>query len=745
MTLDQRERILPSLVLAVFAVLMLVRTGPGAVRFDHESNDELTFAEKLVLLDLPFWDHAQRSLLGPPPPTDEIVVVLVDDESLARLGERWPMSRLQWARFLETIEPWGPAAVGLDAWFESPAPSGAVDLAEEVQERLGFGDLAESMSAQMLRRWLDAVAIERDPDRRFQQAIAGVGRVFTAVVCPERAGDTLGVGRGLSGARPLDLPVGEVASNCAQPVGSVPSLALATAGEASIQTLFDPDRKVRRYPFALATPQGAIPSLATSLALLLHPERSAAVLGRVAAWAKDPPLLRYQEHSRFTELRFSDVVEFGPDSPAIAEAFAGKVVLVGVSARGAEDRRNTAIENDVPGVYVHANAVADLLSGTVLTDVPRERRRVGWLAVLGLFVVGLTGLRLKSATGVSVALGAGVLVWMVYALGDVRAGHATPIAVVPLGLLAWAATRYAFQIMRAAEARKQAAGLREAFGFYLSPQVVEDLVAHPDKLKLGGERREITAFFSDVAGFTTISESLEPARLSELLNEVLGGMTDIIVQEGGTIDKYIGDAIVAMFGAPLDQPDHVDRALRAAQRCQAWLAERRPQLLERGFPEVVVRIGLNSGEAIVGNMGSEQRFDYSMLGDTVNLAARLEGACKFCGVDILIGPKTAAATRGTLVREVDKLQVKGKTEGVSVWSPVSLAADLTADEEAFLEEWELALRAYRSQDWDGAQERLTRMADAGDGPAATLLGRIPGLRESDLPPEWDGVYHLTSK
>jgi adenylate cyclase len=409
---------------------------------------------------------------------------------------------------------------------------------------------------------------------------------------------------------------------------------------------------------------------------------------------------------------------------------------------GAADRRQTPLRADLPGTYVHIVATFNLLAGMHTGSQGALPRGLALLAAAIALLLYLSWRGVGGSSVVVIGAVSTATIWGTLAAIGMSQGWLVPVAPVLIGLLVPMGGELVLRANQAETARQQ---IRDAFHHYLSPTVVEELVADPDKLRLGGRRREITAFFSDIGGFTSISEQLDPAELTALLNEYLSAMTEIVLEEGGTIDKYIGDAIVAMFGAPLDQPDHVDRALRAAQRCQAWLAERRPQLLERGFPEVVVRIGLNSGEAIVGNMGSEQRFDYSMLGDTVNLAARLEGACKFCGVDILIGPKTAAATRGTLVREVDKLQVKGKTEGVSVWSPVSLAADLTADEEAFLEEWELALRAYRSQDWDGAQERLTRMADAGDGPAATLLGRIPGLRESDLPPEWDGVYHLTSK
>ncbi len=201
-------------------------------------------------------------------------------------------------------------------------------------------------------------------------------------------------------------------------------------------------------------------------------------------------------------------------------------------------------------------------------------------------------------------------------------------AAVSLSLLGALAVNYATE-------GKQKRFIKNAFRQYLSPDVIEQLIAHPERLKLGGERRTLSIFFSDLQGFTAISEGLDPEALTALLNEYLSAMTDILHEEGGTVDKYVGDAIIAFWNAPLDQPDHAERAARAALRCQEKLSEMRPDFRERIGKDLYMRIGLNTGFAVVGNMGSRSRFDYTVLGDAVNLASRLEGINKQFGTFIL--------------------------------------------------------------------------------------------------------------
>ena len=274
--------------------------------------------------------------------------------------------------------------------------------------------------------------------------------------------------------------------------------------------------------------------------------------------------------------------------------------------------------------------------------------------------------------------------------------------------------------------------------------MIEKIVEEPSRLRLGGESREITSFFSDLAGFTSISETMTPEELVSFLNELLTEITDIILEEGGTLDKYEGDAIIAFWNAPLEQPDHALRAGRAALRAQRRLEELRPALKEKYGKDVFMRIGLNSGPAVVGNMGSRRRFDYTVIGDTVNLASRLEGACKIYRVPILIGESTAILVRQELLlREVDVVRVVGKTTPVRIYEIIAEKEKATPQEEERVRLFEEALRFYREKAWSEAKIRFELLRD--DSLARLYVHRCQEFIEHPPPPDYDGVFVLESK
>ena len=290
--------------------------------------------------------------------------------------------------------------------------------------------------------------------------------------------------------------------------------------------------------------------------------------------------------------------------------------------------------------------------------------------------------------------------------------------------------------------------IKHAFQHYLAPAVVAELMHDPTKLRLGGERREITAFFSDIAGFTSIAEQLEPTVLVTLMNECLSELSAILLEEVGTIDKYVGDAIVAMFGAPFDQPDHAVRACRAALRCQVRMEELRAEWAQEGLPELRTRIGLNSGTCLVGNMGSRQRFDYTMLGDVVNLAARLEGAGKAYRSELLVGEGTRRlAGDAILMRHLDAVRVKGKLEPVDVYAPYAVAGQSTVDADHIAARYADALASYRCRSFEDAAAALMDVLalDPDDGPSQVLMARIEWFEEHPPPADWDGVFEMTTK
>jgi adenylate cyclase len=281
--------------------------------------------------------------------------------------------------------------------------------------------------------------------------------------------------------------------------------------------------------------------------------------------------------------------------------------------------------------------------------------------------------------------------------------------------------------------------VRAAFSLYLNPALVDQVLRHPELLRLGGEKKEVTVFFSDIEGFTALSEGMDPEELVTLLNRYLTAVTDIILEERGMLDKYEGDAVMAVFGAPLALPDHAVRACRAAVRIQARLAELET---EPDFPRLRTRIGLNSGTVVAGNLGSAQRFDYTVMGDVVNLGSRLEGANKLYGSGILVSEATRErAGAGFLFRELDLIRVKGRQEPGRVFELRGVAGGEDPVERERLATFAAGLEAFRARQLDEA-ERLFRVVD--DLPARLYLERIAQLREN--PDAFPGdVFTLTSK
>jgi adenylate cyclase len=284
--------------------------------------------------------------------------------------------------------------------------------------------------------------------------------------------------------------------------------------------------------------------------------------------------------------------------------------------------------------------------------------------------------------------------------------------------------------------------IKNAFRQYLSPAVIEELIQHPERLKLGGERRMLSIFFSDLEGFTGISEGLEPEALTALLNDYLSAMTDIIHEEGGTVDKYEGDAIIAFWNAPLQQPDHARRCVRAALRCQARLAELRPSLRERLGKDLNMRIGINSGPAVVGNMGSHTRFDYTMIGDAVNLAARLEGINKHFGTYTLISQATKEQMEDAFpVRELSRVAVVGRREPVVVYEP--LLPDDVNNRRQTIARFSEGLTLFYRGDFLKAEAVFTEIAEA-DPAARAYVTKCRQLMDHPTYP-WQGVWVITSK
>jgi len=686
------------------------------------------------------YDFAIGGLLPAAPAAEGLTVVVVDDESLARLGERWPLSRDRWAEFVERVGGYEPAVIAIDAWFESPAPRDDVELALDVADVVRDSALGDAPEGRALADKLDRMAARRDGDRHLSEAAARFGPVILGVACIPTPTDTR-MRAGLTGVVPLNIQPPERALRCRQVAGNIPRLAQAARRQASVNLLTDDDGVTRRYPYFITAADQIHPSLALAAAMEANPDRADALVERAANADRGAPVLHHPPSSRFRQVRFSDVLEAPRDAGPLVEAFAGRTVLVGVSALGTEDASDTPAERSIPGVFVHAQALSNLLHEGFLHTENAAADRARYVGLAVVLASAILAWPVQSAIGL-LAIGLGLFagwgaLWRWWLLG----GTIAPLVPVLAGIAAWIAMRLGFGYARAQSSKRRENEIRRAFQHYLAPAVVQSLVDDPAKLRLGGDRRELTAFFSDIRGFTTISEALDPSELVLLLNECLGTLSEIIIDEGGTVDKYIGDAVVAMFGAPLDDEEHAAAACRAALRCQTAMNDLRTRWLERGLPPMSVRIGLNSGMALVGNMGAEQRFDYTMIGDAVNLAARLEKANQVYGTQILCGERTMAlAGEQVTFREVDRVRAKGKSRAVRIGELVAVEPD--AEQRALVAAYQTALRAFRTRRWQATLDALAPLVEAGDGPATHLAERCAAFALSPPPLDWDGVYTL---
>lgn len=428
------------------------------------------------------------------------------------------------------------------------------------------------------------------------------------------------------------------------------------------------------------------------------------------------------------------------------EMFRGKTVLIGAITVGTYDLKSSPLSAEYPGVEVQATAIVNMLKGEQVRPIA-----VSW-AIAAAFLAALAaalGVAFPRRVGVKLALAAVVLGALIGTAAALFVGHEIrwlPLAAPLLAFLL--ATVGAFAWSYLAEGRQRRLVLK-ALSQYVSPQVAAEIDRDPGALKLGGERREMSVMFTDIQGFTDLSERLDEHTLTTLLNYYLDEMSSLVFANNGTLDKYIGDAIMSFWNAPLHQPDHAVLACRAALAMERREREIQPRLNELGASGLLTRIGINTGPMVFGNMGSSQKFNYSVLGDAVNLASRLEGANKFYGSRILIAQPTADQVKGQfLLRQLDLLRVKGKLKPMAVYE---LLAELNGEADPALvlrqTEYEAAFAHYQQQQWSEATERLTKLREGfpDDRPAAALMERVAYLSEHPPGSDWDGVYVAKGK
>ncbi|WP_375454132.1 CHASE2 domain-containing protein [uncultured Methylobacterium sp.] len=721
----------------------------------------LALAVLLALVPVRLWDPAPVEILrlrtfdafqtlSPRPVTARPVVIVDIDEDSIRAYGQWPWARTRVADLVGRLTAAGAAVIGFDAVFPEP-------------DRLSPGLVAQSLAG------LDAATVAALAKLPSNDAILadaiGAGRVVVGQTALAQATDN-----------DAALPQTGFATRGPDPTGflatfpgllrNVPAIERAAAGRGLFTIVPERDGMVRRVPLVMVAEERMVPALALEILRVLSGGSAVLVRGNAggvssvaipgfevptdatgAVW----PHFNHHDPARFVSAR---TILDGALAPA---AVAGKIVLVGTSAIGLLDNKTTPVDRTIPGVEVHAQVLESVLTRTTLsypsTAVVVELA-LAIAVCLGIIVLApvLGAMRLLLLAAV-VAGSIAAVSWLRFTQLGILLDPTFPLGASFAVYAVLVFTNYT----REQVGRQR---IRSAFGQYLSPALVAQLAAHPERLKLGGEARTLTIMFSDVRGFTTIAEfyKTDPAGLTALMNRFLTPLTDAILERRGTIDKYMGDAIMAFWNAPLDDADQEANACHAAlgmiARMTALNALRKAEAESGGHPvlPIDIGIGINTGLCVVGNMGSTLRFDYSVLGDTVNLASRLEGQSKAYGVKTILGAATAGAVADRFaVLEIDLIRVKGKREAETVSTLLGDAAlraspafsDLAAGHAAML-------AAYRARDWAGAQTRLDACRGAGralglDGLYDLYAGRIAGFAAEPPPDDWGGVHVALTK
>lgn len=427
----------------------------------------------------------------------------------------------------------------------------------------------------------------------------------------------------------------------------------------------------------------------------------------------------------------------------IYEKISNKIVIVGSSYSAGTDIGAIPIDPSAPQMMVYANLINTIHMHGFMYEAKWWQNLL--LVLFFLLLIPLVDFRINSAVREVLLTGGGFLLFLITIFLfsftiNLYFNYAFSLIALIIAYLGFVVFKFILY-------DRQKNYIKSAFSFYLSPDVVNQVVDNPEFLSLGGEERQITAFFSDVQGFTSISESMTPKELVNLLNEYLTVMTNIILEEGGTVDKYEGDAIVAFYGAPVPHEDHAVRACRGMVKMQKALVPLREKWISEGKPPMYVRMGISTGRAVVGNMGSEQRMDYTMMGDTVNLAARLEGANKFYATYSMISEFTYAQIGDVfLCRELDVLRVKGKNEPIRVYQVIGLESEASKLDRRLVDVYTQALELYQSRKWKDAQDLFRAVAaEYKDKTSAIYAERCAQFIKEPPPEDWNGVFVLKSK
>jgi len=674
------------------------------------------------------WSWRVKYFAGPGAATDKIKLILLDQQSLdwgkKEMGLSWPWPREVYGPIIDFCRRGGARSVAFDVIFTEPS-------AYSVRDDLVLGE-----------------AIKNSPP--FVGALSLSKKTTGDTVWPS---DFPPVWINIDGLS-VWLSVQELEQSLIYPWAAfpIPEVGLNSVLLGNVTEAPDPDSIFRRAALFSVFDGQVIPLLgcAAYLAPLretpipISVEENTLQIGEETVPLDDSgrAILRfrggsdlYKSLSAAAVIQSELKIQEGGKPTIDPEILRDCYILFGFCAPGLLDLRATPISPVAPGLMIHATVLDNLLSGDFLRVVPLA----GTITVIILLsvIAGISISMVKKAwQSVIVSLVLLPIPWLI-GFAIYPAGFWWPIIASEVAL---ALSLVGTLVYNYATEGRQKAFIKQAFKHYLSSDVIERLIDDPSQLQLGGERKVLTIFFADLEKFSTFSEKLDPPTLTALLNDFLSDMTEIIMKEGGTLDKYIGDAIVAFWNAPLVQDNHSERAVRAALLCQRKLAKRRAKLKARTGVDLFMRIGINTGEVVVGNMGSRDRFDYTVLGDAANLASRLEGANKAFGTYLMVSEDTWSRTRGGFFgRELGRLRVVGRKTPVTVFEPWGLRGESPP---AGWKEFANGLAFCYQGEWVKALAVFNRLAD--DPPAQVYAKKCREL--IDNPDEsWDSIWNLTQK
>ena len=694
---------------------------------------------------------------------NEVAIAVIDEKSLDELG-KWPWPRNIQAELVNKLTQKGVRVIGFDAVFSEPDINPGLKKISEVKKRL----IEDKSVKPELIKLVEKAEVESNNDLIFADAlkksentILGYFFHFSKEGLEHVSKESMDVS--LDNIRDSQYNAVRFASAEAQSVplqgayaaeSSIKPLSEVAKGAGYFSFIADDDGAYRKVPLIVRYEDTLFPPLSiqmikqyldTDISFVIQDYGVDEVqLGDIVIPTDERGAMLinyYGPQKMFPHYSITDIIH----DRIPEELLKDRMVLVGPTAIGIFDLRVTPFQQNYPGVEIHATIIDNILHQNFIV-------RPEWTAVYDLAAIVMIGIILSLLLPRLKALYAGGVI-LIIAMAHIGVTYYFFVdsglwinIVYPL--LETASVYVGITVYKYATEEKEKKFIKGAFSQYLAPAVINQLIDNPKMLELGGEEKVLTAFFSDIKGFSTFSEKLTPKELVNLLNLYLTEMTDVVLEYGGTVDKFVGDAIVAFFGAPVSYEDHAKRACYASLDIQKKSVELRERWKKEGHPEVYTRIGLNTGPMVVGNMGTTRKMNYTIMGDAVNLASRLEGANKPYGTYIMLGESTYLVAKDSIeARELDSIRVMGKSEPVRVYELIARKGELDRAKTSVIESYNKGLSYYKERKWDDAisQFKMALMTDSNDGPSKTYINRCNEFKASPPLDNWDGVYVMKEK